>query len=137
MVKINSFYIKLYPERIQILGIPFFNGKVDELFSSLREEGGLLTVPAAPALINIPKDKAYYDSLLNSDFIIADSGYMVLIWNLTFSPKISRISGLEFMNYFLDNIIQTKSKLFTINPSTTDARINTNYFLFIIIFSLP
>ena len=61
----------------KILGINFFNDSVENLFNQLNVKGGLMTVPAAPALVNIMKDKLYYDSLLESDVVIADSGYMV------------------------------------------------------------
>lgn len=112
---------------IKILGILFFNETVNILFDLLNQNGGLLTVPAAPALVNIPHDKAYYESLLNSDYIIADSGYMVLVWNTFFSPKVKRISGLEFINSFIDNSYEIDGAVFTINPSEIDSIENTNY----------
>jgi N-acetylglucosaminyldiphosphoundecaprenol N-acetyl-beta-D-mannosaminyltransferase len=112
---------------IKILGISFFNETVNKLFDLLNKKGGLLTVPAAPALVNIPHDKAYYESLLNSDYIIADSGYMVLIWNTFFSPKVKRISGLEFVNCFIDHSNEIDGAVFTINPSEIDSIENTNY----------
>ena len=79
---------------IQILGIQFFKGKTEEVFTFLKNKGGLLTVPAAPALVTIAHDKDYYDALLESDIVIPDSGYMILIWNTFFKNKINKISGL-------------------------------------------
>lgn len=112
---------------IKILGISFFNDSVEKIFDLLNQNGGLLTVPAAPALVNIPQDRAYYESLLFSDFVIADSGYMVLIWNTFFSPKVKRISGLELINYFIQHANEIKGEVFTINPSDVDSFENTNY----------
>lgn len=111
----------------KILGITFFNDTVDVLFDRLNQNGGLMTVPAAPALVNIPKDKHYYQSLLESDFVIADSGYMVLIWNTFFKQKVRRVSGLEFINYFVENNSKIKGSVYTINPSEIDSFENTKY----------
>ena len=54
-------------QSVQILGIKFYNGLVKGVFDFLNEKGGLLTVPAAPALVTIKEDKPYYESLLKSD----------------------------------------------------------------------
>ncbi len=113
----------------KILGINFYDNDVRSLFDKLNDNGGLLTVPAAPALVNIPKDKDYYESLLNSDYVIADSGYMVLIWNTFFKSKVKRISGLEFINCFIANPLEIKGNVFTINPSEVDSTENTNYLI--------
>jgi UDP-N-acetyl-D-mannosaminuronic acid transferase (WecB/TagA/CpsF family) len=113
---------------IQILGIQFFKGKVNEVFEILKTKGGLLTVPAAPALVTISEDKAYYDALLESDLVIPDSGYMILIWNFFSKPRISKISGLEFINYFIDNISSFKDdQFFLVNPSDLDGKINKDF----------
>lgn len=114
---------------IKILGIHFFNGNVKNVFDTLNSNGGLLTVPAAPALATIKNDHDYYNSLLSSDIVIPDSGYMVLIWNLFFKEKISKISGLEFINYFIKEIPNQENKnLFLINPSEIDTEINRDFF---------
>ncbi len=111
----------------KILGIKFYNSSTGDLFNALNNQGGLLTVPAAPALVNIPHDKAYYDSLIHSDFVIADSGFMALVWNTFFKNKVIRISGLEFINYFLENSKSIIGDVMTVNPTETDANINTEY----------
>lgn len=113
---------------LQILGIQFFNGKVAEVFRFLNDKGGLLTVPAAPALVTVSNDSHYYKSLLESDIVIPDSGYMVLIWNLFFKNKISKISGLEFINFFMNtsDIIKHDS-IFLVNPSDVDGTINRDF----------
>lgn len=115
-------------QSIQILGIKFYNGLVDGVFEYLKSNGGLLTVPAAPALVTIKEDKVYYEALLKSDIVIPDSGFMVLIWNIFFKNKLKKISGLEFMNFFIkqeDSI--NLGGLFLINPSDIDTEINEKY----------
>jgi UDP-N-acetyl-D-mannosaminuronic acid transferase (WecB/TagA/CpsF family) len=116
-------------DQVQILGINFFNGNVKNVFETLNKNGGLLTVPAAPALATIQNDPEYYNALLKSDVVIPDSGYMVLIWNTFFKKKITKISGLEFINYFIKAIPnQTTKNLFLINPSEIDSEINKEFF---------
>ena len=113
---------------IKILGIEFFKGKVNQVFEQLKTHGGLLTVPAAPALVTITKDQDYYDALLESDLVIPDSGYMVLIWNIISKYRINKISGLEFINYFIDHIDSFKQdKFFLVNPSELDSQINRTF----------
>lgn len=115
-------------QSIQILGIKFYNGEVNGVFNFLYKNGGLLTVPAAPALVTIKEDKDYYTALLKSDLVIPDSGYMVLIWNIFFKIKLRKISGLEFINHFINQQeIINKGSLFLINPSDLDGEINIKY----------
>jgi len=112
---------------IKILGIHFFNGSAQESVDLLKN-GGLLVVPAAPALINIRKDKFYFRALLESDVAIPDSGYMVLIWNIFRTPKIRKISGWKFLTTFLNDpeIIQTDSILL-VDPSSEESKANWKY----------
>jgi UDP-N-acetyl-D-mannosaminuronic acid transferase (WecB/TagA/CpsF family) len=79
----------------RILGIDFFNGDVREAIELVRP-GGLLVVPAAPALVNLPSDAAYRRALLQADVAITDSAFMVLIWNLIQGDSVRRLSGLEY-----------------------------------------
>lgn len=58
--------------------------------------GGLLVVPAAPALSNLPEDEAYRQALVEADLAIADSAFMVLVWNLLQGDSVGRLSGLEY-----------------------------------------
>lgn len=84
----------------QILGIRFFNGSASEA-ARLLENGGLLVVPAAPALKNIPWDHEYREALLGADVVITDSSLMVMLWNLLERDSIRRLSGLEYLREFL------------------------------------
>jgi len=112
-----------------ILGIPFFNGTVTECYRQLQKAGGLLTVPSGPGLASIPAEKIYYNALLNSDLVIADSGYMALIWNSISKEKINRISGLEFINYFLEQIHNGSARnIFLVNPNNEEGEENRKLF---------
>jgi N-acetylglucosaminyldiphosphoundecaprenol N-acetyl-beta-D-mannosaminyltransferase len=114
-------------EKLKILGINFFNGSVKDVINRLKS-GGLLVVPAAPALITIEKDPAYYQSLLAADIVIADSGYMALIWNLFHKQKVNRISGLEFLkNFFEDRDVKTADNFLLVDPQPKDSEANFDF----------
>ena len=76
----------------QILGIRFFVGDADEAIARMSE-GGLLVVPAAPALQNIAHDLGYREALQGADVVITDSAFMVMIWNRLKRDSIRRVSG--------------------------------------------
>lgn len=63
--------------------------------------GGLLVVPAAPALKDLDSNLDYRESLLNADLAITDSAFMVLIWNRLQRKPVKRLSGLEYLRELL------------------------------------
>ena len=85
------------PATEQILGIHFFNGTVDEAVETMSANGGLLVVPAAPALVKLTEDEDYRRALTSADMAIADSGAMVLLWKIFTGHRVERISGLKFL----------------------------------------
>jgi hypothetical protein len=85
------------PEQLrQILGIRFFIGTAAEAVQ-IASRGGLVVVPAAPALVELESDKSYREALLDADLALTDSGFMVLLWKLIKFEKIRRTSGLEYL----------------------------------------
>lgn len=91
--------------RHRILGIDFFDGSAQEAIAAMRG-GGLLVVPAAPALKDLDRDVAYREALLGADLAITDSAFMVLVWNALIrkragSGAIRRLSGLEYLRGLL------------------------------------
>jgi UDP-N-acetyl-D-mannosaminuronic acid transferase (WecB/TagA/CpsF family) len=89
------------PTTHRILGIDFFDGSAKEAIEIMRTNGGLLVVPAAPALKDLDQSRDYRESLLNADLAITDSAFMVLIWNRIQSVPIKRLSGLEYLRELL------------------------------------
>ena len=81
----------------QILGIRFFVGNAQEAIEEVSRNGGLVVVPAAPALKNLANDEQYRDALLGADFAIADSALMVWMWNLIERDRIPKLSGLKYL----------------------------------------
>jgi N-acetylglucosaminyldiphosphoundecaprenol N-acetyl-beta-D-mannosaminyltransferase len=84
----------------QILGVNFYVGDVHGAIGRLSG-GGLLVVPAAPALKDISMNHEYREALMNADVAIADSALMVLLWNLIEKDSIPRLSGLKYLRVLL------------------------------------
>jgi UDP-N-acetyl-D-mannosaminuronic acid transferase (WecB/TagA/CpsF family) len=84
----------------RILGVDFFCGSVREAIDKMRR-GGLLVVPAAPALKDLSTNGPYREALLNADLAITDSAFMVLIWNVIERDHVARLSGLEYLRQLL------------------------------------
>ncbi len=79
-----------------ILGIPFFIGTAAQAVERMKG-GGLLVVPAAPALKDLETKASYREALVQADLAIADSAYMVMVWNRLQHDSIRRLSGLEYL----------------------------------------
>ncbi len=84
----------------QILGLQFFTGTAVEAVDRMND-GGLLVVPAAPALKDLPCNRGYREALLDADLTITDSAFMVLIWNVLQGDHIRRVSGLAYIRELL------------------------------------
>lgn len=84
----------------QILGVNFYVGDVQGAIRRLAS-GGLLVVPAAPALKDVAWNEDYREALTNADLALADSGFMVLMWNLLEADSIRRLSGLKYLRALL------------------------------------
>jgi N-acetylglucosaminyldiphosphoundecaprenol N-acetyl-beta-D-mannosaminyltransferase len=84
----------------QILGVRFFTGSAAEAVQ-IGLRGGLVVMPAAPALVELQSNQQYRDALRDADLVLTDSGFMVLLWNLIRREKITRTSGLEYLKLLI------------------------------------
>jgi exopolysaccharide biosynthesis WecB/TagA/CpsF family protein len=89
-----------------ILGIRFFDGTVEGAVDLMLRQGGLLVVPAAPALVDVRYDSGYREALMAADLAIPDSGAMVLLWRLASGKRIKRISGLAYLKRLLNELVR-------------------------------
>ncbi len=80
----------------RILGIRFFIGSAEDAVE-IGMRGGLVVVPAAPALVELQTNASYREAVFNADLAITDSGLMVLLWQLLSGEKIPRVSGLRYL----------------------------------------
>lgn len=88
------------PEFSTILGVRFFRGTAGEAVARMQR-GGLLVVPAAPALKDIGSNRRYREALLGADLCIPDSAFMVMIWNRIARDRLRRLSGLTYLRELL------------------------------------
>src|SRR3984885_7770731 len=111
-----------------ILGIDFFDGSAKEAIDIMRTKGGLLVVPAAPALKDLDRSPDYRDALLNADLALTDSAFMVLIWNRLQPIPIKRLSGLEYLRkLLLEPDVRTPGNTLWIMASPVSARRNLDW----------
>jgi len=112
--------------KVKIFGIKFENVEKDKLFNPLNFKG-LLTFPAAPALVNIFKDKKYYLSLKNSNYVFFDSGYLCLILRIFKNIHANKFSGLLFLRRLLQNLKNSNFKILLIDPNQKSSKKNKKY----------
>src|SRR5580692_7460559 len=115
------------PQTHRILGIDFFDGSAKAAIAIIRN-GGLLVIPAAPALKDLDRNPGYRDALLNADLAITDSAFMVLIWNRLQSKTVKRLSGLEYLRELLQEPdVRQPGNTFWIMVSRTSAKRNLDW----------
>jgi UDP-N-acetyl-D-mannosaminuronic acid transferase (WecB/TagA/CpsF family) len=85
----------------QILGVRFFTGSA-EAAVEIGLRGGLVVVPAAPALVELQTNASYREAVFNADLAITDSGLMVLLWWLLSGKRLARVSGLKYLKLLFE-----------------------------------
>lgn len=107
-----------------ILGINFFVGTLDGLLTR-TQQGGLVVVPAAPALAELKSNPDYRASLEQADLAIVDSSFLVILWFMRKGQLLRRISGLQYMRGLVgDPAFRRQGATFWVMPSTDDAVTN-------------
>lgn len=110
-----------------ILGIRFFVGSLDELLRRSRS-GGLIVVPAAPALAELDIAPDYRRALESATFAITDSSLLVLLWLFRKGEFLKRISGLKFLRGLVkDPAFRKNDASFWIMPSQKDMEANLRW----------
>ena len=108
-----------------ILGIRFYGGTTEGAVDEMLQHGGLLVVPAAPALVTLPVDQEYRRALLGADLAITDSAYMVMLWNLIQTDDLPRVSGLAYLRELLGrDEVQKPGDIFWVMASPASAKKN-------------
>jgi N-acetylglucosaminyldiphosphoundecaprenol N-acetyl-beta-D-mannosaminyltransferase len=106
-----------YPSA-QILGIRFFVGSPGAAVTEITNTGGVLLVPAAPALVRLQHDEIYRRAVAEADLAIPDSGLMVLLWKILRRKNLQRISGLAYLKrLFLEPEFRQRGRTFFVLPS--------------------
>ncbi len=120
------------PERRQvdmsILGVRFHVGSAEAAVERAVSQGGLVVVPAAPALKNLARDAGYRQALAGADFAIADSALMVWLWNLVERRRISKLSGLKYLRTLLEHEdVRDAGSTFWVMPTKASAERNVKW----------
>ena len=89
---------------VQILGIRFFNGDVDEAIALMFQCGGFLIAPSGTCFTRLRNDERYRRAVVVADLAIADSGLMVLLRRMLQREKVERISGLKYLKHLLHKL---------------------------------
>ncbi|MDR2126351.1 MAG: WecB/TagA/CpsF family glycosyltransferase [Prevotellaceae bacterium] len=105
----------------RILGIDFFVGNI-ECNVDKAVQGGLVVVPAAPALAkDFMQSSAYREALLSADLVITDSGFMLIAWLLRTGKWLPKNSGVAFLREFIKrDDFRNGKKLFWVMPSVEE-----------------
>ena len=111
----------------QILGVRFFVGDAPEAVE-IGSRGGLIVVPAAPALLELERDTDYRQALMDADLAITDSGLLVMCWNMVTRQNIHRVSGLEYLRLLLQKPeFKNPSSTLWVMPSETSMNRNLEW----------
>jgi len=114
---------------LKILNIKFIDGSYEDIEKRILM-GGVMVVPAAPALATYKSNIKYYEALKKSDIAIFDSGFLCLLLLVLKRIKVKKISGLLFLRRFINSFkFEGTNNLFTIDPSIEESRLNKEYFL--------
>lgn len=112
----------------KIFGSRFVDGTFDEILNELSV-GGLMVVPAAPALATMNEDREYADALQEANISIFDSGFLCLVLLVLKGLRVKKLSGLEFLREFLRASSNAQEgQVFLIDPTAKDADLNKALF---------
>lgn len=110
-------------ETVQILGLHFLNGSAQEAVDRVAETGGVLVVPAAPAMVRLQSDEIYRTAMQSADYAIADSGLMVLVWKVLKRDDVQRVSGLAYLQRLIARSeFRQAGRMFFVLPNATSQR---------------
>ena len=100
---------------MKVLGDKFFEGDIGNAIRK-SHRGGLVVAPSGPGLSkDLILSNSYRTALRKAELVLPDSGLMCL-WLKVFKRKLlRRISGLEFLEKFLETM-DSKSSSFWIMP---------------------
>lgn len=116
---------------MKILGIEFYTG--GSAILDLLRDGGLVQVPSGPGLADdLPTMPAYRRALVEADYVIPDSGLMVMVWNafLAGSPnqKIARYSGLKLLRELLTRPeVRPEGATFWVMPNARELELTRDW----------
>ena len=106
----------------RVLGVSFFSGDLAGACAQ-AEQGGLLTAPSGPGLAcDLLSEPAYRRALVESDVVLTDSAFMVLLWRLRTGRRLPRNSGLAFLRIWMNReMMRRPGAVVWVMPSEAEA----------------
>ena len=94
--------------------------------SLLQKKSGLVVAPSGPGLSkDLLLSDSYRKALSKAELILPDSGLMCLWLKIFGKNKLQRLSGLKFLNKFLENITIIENDLVSIFEKNNIKKIST------------
>jgi UDP-N-acetyl-D-mannosaminuronic acid transferase (WecB/TagA/CpsF family) len=117
----NATLVHAPSARERVLGLDFFPGSLDGACVRAAK-GGLLTAPSGPGLAeDLLREPAYRRALEESDMVLTDSAFMVLLWRLRTGRRLPRNSGLAFLRIWMNrDIMRRPGAVFWVMPSAAE-----------------
>jgi len=109
----------------EFLKIKFTNFKSNKIDILLKKN--FLVFPAGPALSSIKINSNYHKALQNADFVLLDSGLLVLLINIFRGSNLKKFSGYKFLHLFLRRRKTRNEKILLINPDFENQKKNINF----------
>jgi N-acetylglucosaminyldiphosphoundecaprenol N-acetyl-beta-D-mannosaminyltransferase len=94
----------------KILGIRFFDGDVDQAVDLMFQRGGFIVAPSGTCFARLRRDAIYREAMIRADLAIPDSGAMVLLWKFLRNRKLTRISGLKYLQHLTARLLAEKQR---------------------------
>ena len=99
----------------------------DKYINKIFNKNGLFVFPAATALVNIYKNKKYYNSLKKADLVFFDSGFLVILLKFVKNLNVNKFSGYKFLKFLFKKLKQNKFKTFLVDPNKKFSLNNYKY----------
>ena len=109
----------------EFLKIKFTNFKSNKIDILLKKN--FLVFPSAPSLSAMKINSNHHKALQNADFVLLDSGLLVLLFNIFRGTNLKKFSGYKFLHLFLRRRKTRNEKILLINPDFKNQKKNINF----------
>ena len=109
----------------EFLKIKFTNFKSNKIDILLKKN--FLVFPSAPSLSAMKINSNHHKALQNADFVLLDSGLLVLLFNIFRGTNLKKFSGYKFLHLFLRRQKTRNEKILLINPDFKNQKKNINF----------
>jgi len=87
-------------QKVKILNIEFDNITSEELLKKLSQEGGVVFTPNVDHLVQLQKDREFYETYRQANYRTCDSKILIYAAQLLGTPIVEKVSGSDFFPAF-------------------------------------